>query len=164
MSEQIYQYLLDNTKFELPLDIVAGRRRRSAAAIRQSAVARAEPPADRRADGTTPGGSEEQARQQLKTFFIMTRSPRSSRSTSAKRRSTATSPCGAPAGQRPEKLKEQMERDGSLAQFRLEVRQEKCISKLLEAAHVDEQSPRAGEEEQIDKEEVYGRTRRRRGA
>jgi len=42
-------------------------------------------------------------------------------------------------GQRPEKMKEQMERDGSLAQFRMDVRQNKCINRLLETADITEQ-------------------------
>ena len=41
-------------------------------------------------------------------------------------------------GQRPEKMREQMLRDGSLAQFRLQVREDKCISKLLESAKITE--------------------------
>jgi hypothetical protein len=40
--------------------------------------------------------------------------------------------------QRPEKMREQMARDGSLDQFSLEVRQNKCIAKLLETAEVTE--------------------------
>ena len=44
-------------------------------------------------------------------------------------------------GQRPERMREQMERDGSLAQFSLEVRQNKCISKLLETAKITEKKP-----------------------
>ena len=41
-------------------------------------------------------------------------------------------------GQRPEKMKEQMERDGSLSQFRLDIRQNKCINKLLDSADITE--------------------------
>ncbi len=41
-------------------------------------------------------------------------------------------------GQRPERMREQMERDGSLAQFRLEVCQNKCIAELLETAKITE--------------------------
>ena len=43
--------------------------------------------------------------------------------------------------QRPERMKEQMEHDGSLAQFSLEVRQDKCIEKLLETAKITEKKP-----------------------
>jgi len=41
-------------------------------------------------------------------------------------------------GQRPERMREQMLRDGSLAQFRLQVREDKCIAKLLESAKITE--------------------------
>ena len=44
-------------------------------------------------------------------------------------------------GQRPERMKEEMARDGSLAQFSLEVRQNKCIDKLLETAKITEKKP-----------------------
>ena len=39
-------------------------------------------------------------------------------------------------GQRPERMREEMVRDGSLAQFRLQVREDKCIAKLLESAEI----------------------------
>jgi len=41
-------------------------------------------------------------------------------------------------GQRPERMREEMQRDGSLAQFSLQVRESKCIAKLLESANVTE--------------------------
>jgi trigger factor len=44
-------------------------------------------------------------------------------------------------GQRPERMREDMERNGSLAQFSLEVRQNKCIAKLLETAVITEKKP-----------------------
>ena len=44
-------------------------------------------------------------------------------------------------GQRPERMREDMERNGSLAQFSLEVRQDKCIAKLLESAVITEKKP-----------------------
>ena len=45
-------------------------------------------------------------------------------------------------GQRPERLREQMMRDGSLGQFKLQVREEKCIAKLLESAKITEVKPK----------------------
>lgn len=35
-------------------------------------------------------------------------------------------------------MKEEMERDGSLEQFKLEVREQKCVTKLLETAKITE--------------------------
>jgi len=39
---------------------------------------------------------------------------------------------------RPERLKEEMQRDGSLAQFKQQVREQKCVAKLLETAKITE--------------------------
>ncbi len=44
-------------------------------------------------------------------------------------------------GQRPERMREEMVRSGSLAQFRLQVREDKCIAKLLESAKITEVMP-----------------------
>ena len=44
-------------------------------------------------------------------------------------------------GQRPERLREEMARDGSLAHFGLQVRDEKCIAQLLESAKITEAAP-----------------------
>jgi trigger factor len=41
-------------------------------------------------------------------------------------------------GQRPERMREQMAREGLLAQFTLQVRENKCIAKLLESAKITE--------------------------
>jgi len=44
--------------------------------------------------------------------------------------------------QRPERMREQMLRDGSLAQFKMQVREDKCVEKLLESANITEVKPR----------------------
>lgn len=44
-------------------------------------------------------------------------------------------------GQRPERMREEMVRDGSLSQFRLQARENKCIAKLLESAKITEIEP-----------------------
>ena len=87
-------------------------------------------------------GSEEQARQQLKTFFIMDKvAEKLDVEVSDEEINGHIARVAIQRGQRPEKLKEQMERDGSLSQFRLDVRQGKCISKLLESANITEPAP-----------------------
>ncbi len=86
--------------------------------------------------------SEEQAKEQLKTFFIMDKvAEKLDVDVSDEEINGHIAQVAVQRGQRPEKLKEQMERDGSLAQFRLDVRQNKCISKLLESANITEQAP-----------------------
>ena len=41
-------------------------------------------------------------------------------------------------GRRPEKMRQELMRDGSLEQFKLQVREHKCIEKLLEDANIAE--------------------------
>ncbi len=140
MSEQVYKHLLDNAKFDLPLDIVSRQAHNvlqrqymnllSRGLSRQQIEEQME---------QLRAGSEEQAKQQLKTFFIMDKvAEKLEIEVSEEEINGDIARVAIQRGQRPEKLKEQMERDGSLAQFRLDVRQGKCISKLLESANIAE--------------------------
>jgi len=87
-------------------------------------------------------GSEEQAREQLKTFFIMDKvADKLEIDVSEEEINGHIAQIALQRGQRPERMREQMERDGSLAQFELEVRQNNCIAKLLETAKITEKKP-----------------------
>ncbi len=143
MSEQVYQYLLDNTKFDLPLDIVSRQAgnvlQRQYMNLLSRGLSRQQVEEQME---QLRAGSEEQAKQQLKTFFIMDKvAEKLEIEVSEEEINGDIARVAIQRGQRPEKLKEQMERDGSLAQFRLDVRQSKCISKLLETANITEAAP-----------------------
>ena len=143
MSEQVYQYLLDNAKFDLPVDIAARQAgsvlQRQYINLLQRGLSRQQ--VDEQMEQLR-AGSEEQAKQQLKTFFIMDKvAEKLEIDVSEEEINGHIARVAIQRGQRPEKLKEQMERDGSLSQFRLDVRQGKCISKLLESANITEQAP-----------------------
>lgn len=140
MSEQIYEYLLDNTNFNLPLDVVAAQAKtllqRQYTNLMMRGLAREQLEEQM---GQLQAGSEEQARKQLKTFFIMDKvADKLEIDASEEEINGHIAQIAIQRGQRPEKMREQMERDGSLAQFRLEVRQDKCIAKLLETAKITE--------------------------
>jgi trigger factor len=145
MSDQIYQYLLSKTTFDLPLDIV-GRQagallQRQYVNLLSRGLSRQE--IDQQMDQLRTG-SEEQAKEQLKTFFIMDKiAEKLSIDVTEEEINGHIAQVAIQRGQRPERLKEQMERDGSLAQFRLEVRQNKCINKILESADITEKEPSA---------------------
>ncbi len=143
MSDQIYQYLLDNTKFDLPMDIVARQAgnvlQRQYISLLSRGLSRQQ--VDEQMEQLR-AGSEEQAREQLRTFFIMDRvAEKLEIEVTEEEINGHIARVAMQRGQRPEKMKEQMERDGSLAQFRLEIRQGKCISKLLESASITERQP-----------------------
>ncbi len=143
MSEQIYQYLHDNTDFDLPLDVIAQQAdtvlRRQYVNLLMRGM-----PREQIAEHMEQlqAGSEEQAKRQLKTFFIMDKvAEKFGIEVSEEEINGHIAQLAAQRNQRPERMKEQMEHDGSLAQFSLEVRQDKCIEKLLETAKITEKKP-----------------------
>lgn len=147
MSEQIYQYLLDHTSFDLPLDIVARQAgtilQRQYINLLQRGLSRQQVEEQME---QLRAGSEEQAKEQLKTFFIMDKvADKLEIEVTEEEINGHIAQIAIQRGQRPEKMKEQMERDGSLAQFRMDVRQNKCINKLLETADITEQEAQATE-------------------
>ncbi len=143
MTEQIHQYLLDNTDFDLPLDIVAEQSetllRRQYTNLMMRGLPREQ--LDEQIE-QLQAASEEHAREQLKTFFIMDKvADKLEIEVSEEEINGHIAQIALQRGQRPERMREQMERDGSLAQFELEVRQNNCIAKLLETAKITEKKP-----------------------
>jgi len=143
MNEQIYQYLDEKINFDLPLDVVAQQAesvlRRQYINLMMKGLQREQ--IDSQLE-QLKAGSEEQAKKQLKTFFIMDK-------VAEKLDITVTEPeingyiaqLAMEQNQRPEKMREQMEHNGSLSQLELEIRQEKCIAKMLESAKITEKEP-----------------------
>ena len=146
MTQQIYEHLLDNTDFDLPLDVVADysttvlQRQYTNLIMRGLSREQIEEQMDQ-----LRASSEEQAKERLKTFFIMDKvAKKLDIDVSEEEINGHIAQVAVQRGQRPEKMKEQMERDGSLAQFKLQVREDKCIAKLLESAAVTEKKKKAG--------------------
>ncbi len=140
MGDQIYQYLQDNTNFDLPLDVVAQQAdsvlRRQYINLMMKGLKREQ--IDEQMEQLR-AGSEEQAKQQVKSFFIMDKvAEKLDISVSEPELNGYISRIAMERGQRPEKMREQMEHDGTLVQLELEVRGDKCIAKLLESAKITE--------------------------
>jgi trigger factor len=143
MTEQIYEYLLDKTDFELPLNIVAEQANSVLQRQYTNLLLRG---LSREQIGEQmeqlQAGSEQQAQRQLKTFFIMDKvADKLGVEVSEEEINGHIAQLAMQRGQRPERMREDMERNGSLAQFTLEVRQNKCIEKLLETAVITEKKP-----------------------
>jgi trigger factor len=142
MTEQIYQYLLDNTDFELPLDVVAAH---SATLLKRQYInlltrGLQRQQIEERMEQLR-ASSEEQAKEQFKIFFIMDKIAEKLKiETSEEEINGKIAELAIKQGRRPEKVKEEMERDGSLEQLKLQVQESKCIAKLLESAMVTEQA------------------------
>ena len=143
MTQQIYQYLLNNTNFDLPLDLVAEQAstllKRQYVNLLIRGLSREQ--IDKQME-QLQASSEEQAKEQLKTFFVMDKvADKFGIDVSEEEINGHIAQLAIHQGQRPERMKEEMTRNGSLAQFRLEIRQSKCIAKLLESAKMTEKEP-----------------------
>jgi len=144
MTEQIYKYMLDNTNFDLPMDVVAEHstmllQRQYTNLMRQGL------PREKIEEQMQQlqASSEQQAKEQLKTFFIMDKiAEKLNIEVSEEEINGHIAQLAIQQGQRPERMREEMVRSGSLAQFRLQVREDKCIAKLLESAKITEVMPK----------------------
>jgi trigger factor len=143
MATQIHQYLLDNTNLDLPLAVVAEQSntllRRQYTNLIMQGLPREQ--LDQQLQ-QLQAASEEQAKKQLKIFFIMDKiAEKLGIDVSEEEINGRIAQIAIQRGYRPERMREEMEKDGSLAQFTLEVRQNKCIAKLLETAKITEKKP-----------------------
>ncbi len=144
MTEQIHKYLLEKTDFDLPLDIVADQARnllvRQQVSLMQQGLSREEMEERTEQLKTT---SEDQAKEQLKAFFIMDKvADKLEIDVTEEEINGHIAQIAMQQNQRPEKLREKLMRDGSLAQFRMQARENKCIAKLLESAKITEIAPK----------------------
>jgi len=140
MAEQIYKYMLDKVKFDLPTDIVADQAqtilRRQTASLMQRGLAGEQLKEEMQ---KLQAASEEQAKQQLKTFFIIDKvADKLGIEVTEEEINGRIARLAIQQGQRPERIREQMLRNGTLAQFRSQVREEKCIAKILDSAKITE--------------------------
>jgi len=140
MTEQIYKHMLENTDFDLPLDVVAeqanGLLQRQYVNLLKQGLGREQ--IEEQIEQLR-AASEERAKEQLKVFFIMDKvAEKLGIDVTEEEVNGFIAQLALQRGQRPERMKEQMARDGSLVQLRGQVREDKCVAKLLESAKVTE--------------------------
>jgi trigger factor len=140
MKDQIYKYLLTNTKFDLPESVVADqsaqllRRQYANMLIRGMTTEQVQEEADK-----LKAVSDEQAKEQLRVFFIMEKlADRLGVSVSEEEINGKIAEIAIRRGRRPEKVREEMSRDGSLVSLGMQLREEKCLEKLLASAKITE--------------------------
>jgi len=148
MRDQVYKYLNESTVFELPAAIVGDQSAQILKREYINLLMRGVPKEQVEEHvQELRAGSEERAKEQLKTFFIMDKiASKLGIEVSEEEINGHIARIAAQRGRRPEKMREEMVRDGSLAQFSMQVREEKCVSKLLETAKINEVEPAQLEE------------------
>ncbi|HAL44585.1 MAG TPA: trigger factor [Phycisphaerales bacterium] len=150
LRQEVRDYLNDQVDFELPMDVVADQSRN----ILQRQYTRmllqgqkADEVAKQMEE--LKASSDQQAQLQLKAFFVMDAVAKKLNIEATEEEINGYIAQAAMYRQtRPEKLREQMARDGSLAEAAMEIRELKCIDKILETAKVSEVEPKKVEEKQ----------------
>jgi len=150
MRQEVRDYLNEQVDFDLPMDVVADQSRN----ILQRQYTRMllqGTKADEIAKQMEElkASSDQQAQQQLKAFFVMDAVAKKLNIEATEEEINGYIAQAAMYRQmRPEKLREQMARDGSLAEAAMEIRELKCIDKILETAKISEADPKKIEEKQ----------------
>jgi trigger factor len=143
MADQVHHYLQEKIDIELPNDVVASQSaevlQRQYANLLMRGVPKEE--VEQQMEQLR-AGSEEQAREQLKIYFIMDKvAEKYEVSVTDEEINGHIARIASYRGRRPEKMRDEMMRDGSLAQFTLQVREQKCIDKILEKARISKVAP-----------------------
>ncbi len=138
MSDQVYHYLQEKIDFDLPADVVASQsasilqRQYANLLMRGIPKEQIEQQMER-----LRASSEEKAVEQLKLFFIMDKiAEKFEISVTDEEINGHIAQIASYRGRRPEKMRDEMMRDGSLAQFTLQVREQKCVERILEKAKI----------------------------
>ncbi len=138
MAEQVHAYLSENTKFDLPANVVADQStsvlQRQYTNLLMRGLQRQQ--IDEQMEELR-ASSETQAAEQLRIFFIMDKvADKLKVEVTEEEINGHIAQVAAQRGRRPEKMKEELARDGSLGQFSMQIREQKCIEKLLEDAEI----------------------------
>ncbi|MBN1124639.1 MAG: trigger factor [Sedimentisphaerales bacterium] len=143
MGDQIYEYLLEEVKLDLPASIVADQSTRLLQRQFTQMLLRGTPREEiEQHMQELRASSEEQATEQLKQLFIMGKiAEELGIEVSEEEVNGYVAQVAAQRNRRPEKMREELARDGSLAQFTIQIREQKCIEKLLESAKINEVEP-----------------------
>jgi len=159
MRNQIYKYLDEKINFELPVGIAARfadrvLQRRYYELLNQGI------PGDRIVENLEQlkAASSEQANRELKTSFIMESvADKLELSVSEAEVNGFIARAAMYYGRRPEKLKEEMNREGRLESIRSQIRDEKAIDKLLEMAQVVDAPVQAEKTEEAKAKKTSGK-------
>jgi trigger factor len=140
MSQQIQQHLVENINFDLPESIIAEHSSRVLQREYTNMLIQGKQREEiEQQMGQLRASSEDQAKEQLKQFFIMAKvADKLEVEVTEEEINGHIAQVAAYRGKRPEKMREELIKDGSLSQFSLQVREDKCIDKMLESAKITE--------------------------
>jgi trigger factor len=148
LREQVSKHLLDSIQFDLPAklstkqaDRVVSRR---AVELLQRGLPREQIEANIE---HLRAGADEEAKRDLKLFFILQKLASDlGVEVDEGELNGRIAMLAAQRGRRPEKVKQDMAKDGSLSNLYLQMREQKALDKVLETAQIEEVEVPAGDE------------------
>jgi trigger factor len=138
--EQVSKYLLDNTTLELPTKLSAKQVERTVQRRAIDLLTRGVPQDQVMAqlDQLRYGAVEESARE-LKLFFILQKIANDQNTdVSEEELNGRIALLAIQKGERPEKMKQEMSKDGSLASLYIQMREQKALDEILKSAVIEE--------------------------
>lgn len=140
MREQVNQYLYENTPIDLPTKLSDRQEQRvvqrRAVDLMMKGVQQEQIQANVE---KLRAGAKDEAIRELKLFFILEKiATDQGTDVSEDELNGRIAMLSIQKGVRPEKLKQQMSKDGSLANMYIQLREQKAVDKLLETAQIEE--------------------------
>jgi trigger factor len=143
MRQQVQKFLLDNVQIELPAKLSERQSDRVVQRRAMDLMMRGMPreQIEQNIEQIKAGAGEE-AQQELKLFFILQKvSTDLNVDVDEAELNGRIAMLAAQRGRRPEKMKQEMSKDGSLANMYVQMREQKALDELLKSAKVEEVEP-----------------------
>jgi trigger factor len=148
MREQVSSFLLENVKIDLPAKLSEKQADRVVSRRAIDLMMRGLPRDQVEANlERLRGGAVEEASRELKLYFILQKiaSDQNVDVTEGELNGRIAMLAGQ-RGKRPEKLKQEMAKDGTLANMYIQMREQKAVDQLLANAQVEEVEVKPGEQ------------------
>jgi trigger factor len=152
--EQVNKFLLDNVQFELPAKMSGRQADRVVQRRAMDLMMRGMPQEQvSQVVGQLRQGAQDEAARELKLFFILQKIANERKvDVDEAELNGRIAMLAAQRGRRPEKMKQEMAKDGTLQSLYIQMREQKALDTILAAAEVEEVDvPKTGEEKAEDK-------------
>lgn len=150
MREQVNNFLLENVQLDLPAKLSDRQVDRVISRRAVDLMMRGMPQHQVEANlERLRGGAKEEAARELKLFFILRKiaNDRNVNVTEGELNGRIAM-LASQRGRRPEKVKQEMSKDGTLANMYVQMREQKAIDQLLAGAQIEEVAAQPGEQHQ----------------
>lgn len=140
MRDQVVKYLLDNVKFDLPSKLSTRQEQRIVQRRASDLYMRGIPVEQIEANiEAIKAGAGEQAATELKSFFILDKiATKENVDVTEEELNGQIAMAAMQTGERPEKLKQRLAKEGTLQNMYLRMRENKAVDKVLETATIEE--------------------------